>query len=134
MRLLWPAAVAAALLPGCSGGGDVAVTGTVTLNDQPVGAGNEAVIRFIPADGKGAAAETFVEKGAYAVKVPAGAYKVSVTWNRPTGKKVARPGMKGPGSEMDEVVAEVPAKYNTTTELRAEVSAASARHDFPLKK
>ena len=129
-------AVAAALLTGCSsGGGEVEVTGTVTLNEKPVGAGNEALIKFVPAGGKGPAADGFVDQGAYKIRVPAGAYKVEITWNRPTGKKVARPGMKaGPGSEIDEIVAEVPAKYNTATTLTADVSAGNAKHDFALKK
>jgi hypothetical protein len=134
-QVAWGAALAAGLLGGCSSGaGEVEVTGKVTLNDQPVGAGNEALIRFTPADGKGQPADGFVDKGAYSVRVPPGAYKVAVTWNRPTGKKVARAGMKGPGSEVDEVVAEIPARYNTSTELKADVSAGSARHDFALKK
>jgi hypothetical protein len=129
------AALAAALLAGCSSaGGEVEVTGAVTLNDKPVGNANEALIRFVPADGKGRPVDGFVDQGKYAVRVPPGAYKVEITWNRPTGKKIARPGVKGPGAEQDEVVAEVPAKYNTATELKADVSAGNARHDFPLKK
>lgn len=131
----WGAAVAIVLLAGCSSSpGEVEVTGTVTLNDMAVGSGNEALIKFVPADGKGKAADGFVDQGAYKVKVAPGAYKVEITWNRPTGKKVARGGMKGPGSEIDEVVSEIPARYNTATELKADVSAAAAKHDFTLKK
>ncbi len=131
----WGAAVAAALLSGCSSSsGEVEVTGTVTLNGQPVGTGNEALIRFVPTDPKGKPGDGFVDKGAYTVRVPPGVYKVEVTWNRPTGRKVARAGVKGPGSEQDEVVAEIPAKYNTATTLTADVSAGNAKHDFPLTK
>jgi hypothetical protein len=131
----WGVAVAAALLSGCSGaGGDVEVTGSVTLNGQPVGSGNEALIRFVPTAGKGTAADGFVDAGSYRVRVPPGAYKVEITWNRPTGKKLARKGVKGPGAEEDEVVAEIPAKYNTATTLTADVSAGKAKHDFPLTK
>jgi hypothetical protein len=133
-RVTW-GVVAAALLTGCSSSqSEVEVTGQVTLNDQPVGNANEALIRFVPADGKGKPGDGFVDRGEYKVRVPPGAYKVEVTWNRPTGKKVARAGVKGPGSEQDEVVAEVPAKYNTATTLKADVSAANAKHDFALKK
>jgi hypothetical protein len=133
-RFAW-GAVAAALLTGCSASSsEVEVTGKVTLNDQPVGSGNEALIRFVPTDGKGKPGDALVDKGEYKVLLPPGSYKVEVTWNRPTGKKVARPGVKGPGAEVDEVVAEVPAKYNTATTLKADVSAANAKHDFALKK
>ena len=136
---MWRRAVVVAVLAGfaagCSSGtGEVDVAGTVTLDGAPVGAGNEAVIRFDPADGKGRPADGFVDQGAYAVKLPAGAYKVSVSWMKPTGKKLARPGMKGPGSERDEAVQAVPARYNTATELKADVAAGKTKHDFELKK
>ena len=124
-----------AMLTGCtSGTAELDVTGKVTLDGQPVGSGNEALIRFDPVDGKGKAGEGFLDKGEYSVRVPAGSYKVSVIWNRSTGKKAARPGMKGPGSEKDEVVAEIPAKFNTSTTLTAEVAADKRQHDFTLKK
>lgn len=130
------AAVLAALLVGCSSGSsEVDVTGKVTLDGQPVGSGNEAVIRFDPTDGKGKSAEAFIDKGEYAVKLPPGSYKVSIAWNRPTGKKVARPGATGgPGAEEDEIVKEIPPKYNTATTLTAEVTADKRQHDFPLTK
>ena len=49
-------------------------------------------------------------------------------------RALARPGMTGPGAESDEVVAEIPAKYNTATTLTAEVAADKRQHDFPLTK
>jgi hypothetical protein len=51
--LAWAAVVAAVVLavPGCGGGGKVAVKGTVTLDGQPV---EGAMVAFVPADpGKG---------------------------------------------------------------------------------
>lgn len=67
--------------------------------------------------------------------MPPGAYKVAVTWNKPTGRKVVRPGVaKGPGSDMDEIMAVIPSKYNSSTTLTAEVTADKREHDFPLKK
>ena len=120
---------------GCSSdSSEVEVTGKVTLDEQPVGSGNEAQIQFEPTASGGKPAQAFIDKGEYSLRVAPGAYKVAVTWNRPTGKKVARSGVKGPGSEKDELVAEIPAKYNTASKLTAEVSPDKRRHDFQLKK
>ena len=132
-RATW-AALVVALFAGCSSdGSEVEVTGKVTLDGQPVGSGNQSVIRFEPTDGKGKAAEGFVDKGEYKVRIQPGMYKVSITWNRPSGKP-ARPGAKGPGSDAQEIVAEIPAKYNTSTTQTAEVSSSKKQHDFDLKK
>ncbi len=128
-------AALAGLLMGCSSGpSEIDVAGKVTLDGQPVGADNEALIRFEPTDGKGKSAEGYVVKGEYAVRVAPGSYQVAITWNRPTGKKVSRPGVQGPGSEKDEIVEEIPAKFNTATTLKADVAADKKQHDFALAK
>ena len=92
------------------------VNGDVTLDGKPVGTGTDAKIRFDPLDATGNTAETFLTAGKYAARLVPGQYKVSVTWNRPTGRTVK--GLPaGPGEDADEIETLVPGRYNTTSEL-----------------
>jgi hypothetical protein len=106
------------------------VTGTVTLDGQPFGDGNDAVIRFEPTDGQGNSAESFITAGKFSVQLTPGTYKASITWSKKTGK--VRQGVAGPGSGVEVSEQVIPTKYNTRTELRAEVTSQKTRHDFAI--
>jgi hypothetical protein len=126
------AAALCAALAGCAPPArTVPVSGAVTLDGRAFGNGGDAVIRFDPADpAKGNSAESFVTGGKYAVELVPGRYRVSVTWTRPTGK--TRTGVAGPGADAGVSEQVIPARYNTATELTADVSADRPTHDFGL--
>ncbi len=122
------------VLAGCSSNSDqLEVTGMVTLNDTPVGTGNDASIRFEPVSGPGKPADAIVDKGQYSVQLSPGSYKVTISWMKGTGKK-ARPEMKGPGSDAELTEQAIPAQFNTKTTLKVDVSADARVHDFKLTK
>jgi hypothetical protein len=127
------ALLAAALVLGCADSGPKRhrVSGTVQYKGQPVKAGT---VTFIPEGAPSAAGGAPIAEGKY--DIPAGAglipgkYKVSVSY--PDPKTVAAqgemPGMSVQPREM------LPAKYNASTELQAEVkSGASNEFSFDLK-
>jgi hypothetical protein len=59
----------------------------------------------------------------------AGSYKVRITWDKKTGKKVST----GDADSRDETKQVLPAKFNTDSTLTAEVKASSPVLDFELK-
>lgn len=122
---------------GCGGSEDplgrIAVTGTVTLDGQPVSNGT---IRFAPMEGAKHAtvAGATIIDGLYKIAqeqgLPPGTYKVVVSAPQSEGEAgdPMAPGYKEP------VVRElVPARYNTQTELTAEISSTDSKNvDFSL--
>lgn len=124
------AVVAIAAAAGCSGGGDdlprVAVSGTVTMDGQPL---PEGLIQFIPEGAdpeKAASASGTIKEGAFAIDrasgPTAGKYKVAI--NRPEhmsehvkielkkrGRRKAPPGQKDL----------VPERYNSKTGLHEDI-------------
>jgi len=108
------------------------VAGTVLLDGKPVGAKDDAVIRFETTDNKGNTSESFIVEGNYLVKLTEGNYKVSLTWSKKTGK-ILKSKIAGPGQETEEVLQMIPAKYGPQSELKVDISAKNLRHDFDLK-
>jgi hypothetical protein len=128
---LWRAfavGIACAGLAGCSAGSaEQEVAGMVMLDGQPV---TEGHIRFAPTDGKTTTAEAFVKDGKYSTKLMAGKYQVEIYAPRVRGKMAKRPA--GPGAEADDDVETIPSKYNTRTQLTADVTRGKNEHDFAL--
>lgn len=108
------------------------VAGTVLLDGKPVGAKDDAVIRFETTDNKGNTSESFIVEGNYLVKLTEGNYKVSLNWVRKTGK-ILKSKIAGPGQETEEVLQMIPTKYGAQSELKVDISAKNLRHDFDLK-
>jgi hypothetical protein len=107
------------------------LTGTVTFNGEPVDGG---AISFIPQGGKENPTGGTITGGKYSVAedrgANAGKYRVEITWPKPTGKKVKSEDT----GEMVDVTAEViPPKYNTMSELTADVSETNTTFNFDLK-
>jgi hypothetical protein len=116
-------------LAGCSADRtELEIHGAVTLDGRPV---KDGYLRFAPADGKTSSAEVFIKDGQYTARLAAGSYKVEVYSPRPQGKKARR--IAGPGAEAEEVEETIPARYNSNTELKVEVTKEKREHDFPLK-
>lgn len=71
-------------LIGCGGSDMAEVHGTVKVDGQPVKAG---AISFFPKDGKAQTTGGPIKDGNYAVRVPIGLMKVSISAPKGTGKK-----------------------------------------------
>ncbi|WP_425617332.1 hypothetical protein NA78x_001006 [Anatilimnocola sp. NA78] len=115
----------AALMLGLSGCSDPTVSGSVTFDGQPL---QEGYIAFVPElSGQGGGSN--IVNGNYTIKAPAGKYKVEVTASKLTPLPPGQTGMDGAREEMKQFI---PDRYNTKTELKAEVPA-SGKVDFQLK-
>src|SRR5262249_29853840 len=116
-----------ACLVGCSGQGGV--SGTVTLDDQPL---KEGTIRFVPADGKSQTAAATITDGKYSAPVPRGEMKVEISAPKATGKKIKA--YDTPDSPViEETVELLPDRYNVKTELKVTVKGGSQTENFSLK-
>ena len=102
------------------------------LDGKPVGNKDDAVIRFETTDKKGNTAESFVVEGKYLVKLTEGNYKVSLTWNKKTGK-ILKSKIAGPGQESEEIIQMIPAKFAAESTLKVDITPKNLRHDFDLK-
>ena len=128
LALIIPALALAALSAGC-GGQAPRVFGDVTLDGQPVDGGS---IAYVPVDQKTPNVEVTIQDGKYSARVPAGSYKVRITWAKPTGQK--RKMYPTPDSPTVDVTAEaIPEKFNDKTELKAEIKPGDNKLDWPLK-
>ena len=115
------------LLVGCPGGGADGmqkVTGTVTYNGEPIKDGR---INFRQVDGDQRAFSGVIENGKYTVETAAGSMLVEVTASKliPGKFDESNPGEKTPMGKMY-----IPEKYNSRTELKADVAPGSGPFDF----
>ena len=136
-RILLPIIVVHSSLMGCSGRpyeGEVRIplSGKVTYDGKPIDGGT---ISFLPADESKRVSGGPLIQGAYSVPEEKGAnpgsYRVEVRWPQPTGKKYKDPDTLETFNEQKE---SMPARYNTQSELKVEVSATQNTFDFDLKK
>jgi hypothetical protein len=131
-RLLLTAA-ALVLLVGCGPGSTASVSGTVTLNGQPLARG---FVSFTPEDGQGGTAGGDVEAGRYRVAgLKPGKYRVQVV-GRPEGP-IIQPGSKEAVRTLSE--REIQAMMNplppdaTGNDRTVEVRAGEQTHDIKLQ-
>jgi hypothetical protein len=120
------------LTAGCGGTGKYGVSGTVQYKGAPVKTGT---VSFIPDGGTAPAGGAPIVNGSYeipaAVGLPVGNYKVSISSaeSKAVAKADEPPGESGPAPK--ELL---PAKYNASTELKAEVKAIAKNvFDYDLK-
>lgn len=123
--------VVAAFLTSCSDGGFAEVRGMVRFEGQPVENGS---VLFVSADANSASEWGGpIKNGQYSAKVPPGTMKVKVSWLKPTGTK--RKAYDGPNSpEIFDMEEALPAKYNSQTELKLEVTRGTNKKDWELTK
>jgi hypothetical protein len=114
---------------GCSADAkDGAVSGTVTLDGQPLKSGS---IRFDSADGRTASADATITDGKFTVKLPPGDKRVSITSPKVIGKKKM---YDTPDSPVYDVTEELlPKKYNANSELTLTVQLGDQDAKFDLK-
>jgi len=109
----------------------VPLTGRVTFAGDPVDGGS---ISFIPESDSLRVAGGPIVQGQYSVNGNQGAnigkYKVQIHWSKPTGKKHYDSDTMEMVSEFKEII---PAKYNSQTELSADVIDAANEFNFDLK-
>lgn len=117
------------LLAGCSDSKVAEVTGTVTVDGQPVEKGS---ISFIPANGQGPTAGSDIKDGKYiAAKVSTGSVKVQIRVPKVAGKKKLYD--KGEDSQyVDTFKESLPKKYNDDTELRFDVQSGKNEKNWEL--
>ena len=134
LKLLSLLTLAAALhgVAGCSDGpayGDV--TGEVTLDDAPL---REGVVRFVPVDGNTPTASALIENGQFRVPVPAGNHRVEISAPKlPRGinsSEEMKRGTVDEGAALEELI---PQRYNTKSELTAEVKKGANKVSYHLK-
>jgi hypothetical protein len=122
----------AALLAGCGGSPRLAVTGTVTLDGVPL---EEGYIQFRPLPGTpGPTAGAEIVNGRFSIAKEkgtfAGTFRVEITATRKTDQKVMDD-FSGKLADVHEQF--VPARYNSQTELTAQVTRQGPnRFEFPL--
>lgn len=109
-----------------------AVQGTVTYNDEPV---DNAMISFTGEDPtKQHMTGAPIVGGKYSIdanKGPnAGKYQVQIRWSRPTGKKRKD---SDTGEMIDEVKEVLPSRFNSNSELRADVGSGDGTFNFEMK-
>lgn len=119
----------AAALVGCSSeksGGTV--KGTITLDGQPVFAGQ---ILFVSVDQSTPSAEAAITAGQFEALVPPGEKRVEIRAPKVTGKKKM---YDTPDSPTVDTVAELlPAKYNVNSELTMTVDGTVQEQNFDLQ-
>lgn len=107
---------------GCSGDGQVSVSGTVTAAGQPI---DEGTIRFEPADGKGPSTGAAITAGNYSTRVTPGAKKVQIKGYQQVGEKKQNPA--DPSSPMVPVY-----EPNVDANVTADISEGRSDLDFNL--
>jgi len=128
MRLLCGIGLAVLLLTvGCGGPVVATISGTVTLDGQPL---NEGLIRFVPVDGQSATSDAPIKNGRYTAQVPTGERRVEITAPKVVGKKKMYDTPDSP--EVDVVEELLPPQYNVQTTLKTTVKKGANQASFPV--
>jgi len=120
--------LATAVIVGCGSSGldTQPVSGKVTFDGQPIAEGR-ILFRGTGSDPRAFSAE--IKDGQYQMEAMAGKVRVEITASRPVPGKFdeSNPGEKVPVGEMY-----IPARYNSQSELSAEVTAGKNELNFDL--
>jgi hypothetical protein len=118
-----------AFTPGCSvDENHASVTGTVTLDGQPLKSGT---IRFDSTDGRAAAADASITDGRFTAKMPPGDKRVSITAPKVVGKRKMYDTPDSP--TVDTIEELLPARYNSQSTLTLTVAPGGQQPTFELK-
>jgi hypothetical protein len=129
-RPLWKAVFivpSLVLLAGC-GPGTSTVSGTVTIDGQPLDGG---VISLVPAEAGGEPATAEVVQGKYALRLKPGKKHVQISAPQVVGQ---RKEYKGEGAPLVDIIEErLPPKYNSQTELTLDVAPGASTKDWSVQ-
>ena len=134
-RILAALALSLAILglAGCGSNSPAAVEGTVTFNGAPIDNGS---IGFTPIEGAKPGEGTVggaIHDGKYAIPAESGPkpgkYKVEIHWFKAGPKGKSGDADMGQGATTEGL----PAKYNTATELTADIKSGKNNKPFDLK-
>jgi len=125
--LLWILGLLA--VAGC-GDGKSTVSGTVTLDGQPVPSGS---ITFVKQEGGSLVREgAVISGGKFEASVPPGKYKIELNSQKVVGKRTQK-GLDGKDETLDVTQELFPARYNAQTELIEEIKPGSNTLKLDLK-
>lgn len=117
--------------PGLEGPPRFAISGTVTLDGEPVDGGTISFLpvkpEFRPAGGPIVAGKFDVQQ---AMGPNAGLHRVEIHWWKPNGRKFLD---SDTGEMKDEVKEVIPDRYHLNSELSADVAETSTSFTFELK-
>lgn len=118
----WFCAIGLLMLLGCGHGGRMPLEGTITVDGRPL---EKGYIQFTPLAGTlGPTAGAEIINGEFTVSPQggpfAGKFQVQITAAGRTGRRVRHPLS---GTMIDENAQILPARYNTKSQLQAEVTA-----------
>lgn len=114
---------------GCGSGKQI-VTGTVTLDGEPV---TNGVITFVSSEGELVREGAIIKDGHFQTHVPPGKYKVELSGRKVVGKR-KEIGFSGAEEELEITEELFPEKFNTTSELSEEIKSGSNTIKLELKK
>jgi hypothetical protein len=117
-------------MSACSSRTSATVHGKVTLDGAPL---DEAMISFVPtAGGQRQSAWTTIKSGEYTIAekdgIGIGSFRVEIRALRPTGEK---PNPNEPTMVPSREI--IPSRYNSNSELRAEIKPGANTADFAMK-
>ena len=111
--------------------GRIPVSGTAKLAGEPVEVG---YIMFVSTSG-GKSSGGKITDGAFELSgdkgIPKGSYKVKITGERPSGKKI--PDSDYPDQMIDEIEQYIPDRYNSKSELTLDVAGPIEPLEYDLK-
>jgi hypothetical protein len=118
------------VLAGCSSDAvpTATVAGEVTLDNQPLAAGN---IQFRPIAGDGPTAGAEIKDGKFTAEVPLAKMRVEITANKVVGQRKAYDAPNSP--VVDEVVELILSRYNSESELTLDVQPGTQTARFDLE-
>ncbi|NBO93665.1 MAG: hypothetical protein EBV06_15350 [Planctomycetia bacterium] len=112
---------------GCSETSKANVSGKITLDGKPL---PEGLIRFLPADGQSQNADATIKDGQYTATMPPGEKRVEITAPKVVGKRKMYNTPDSP--TVDEIAELLPAKYNTSSDLKLTVKAGTQEKSYEL--
>jgi len=112
----------------CQGGSTATLTGTVTVDGEPL---KDGAVRFVPVDAsKGGTAGAVIKDGTFTCQVPVGEMRVEFNAPKIVGKRKA---YDTPDSPTVDIVEELlPPKYNAKSELKITIKPGSQKETWAL--
>jgi hypothetical protein len=126
--------VALIAVSGCGDARRASMSGSVTLNGQPVNGGTISIIPEAATDSIAVWGD--INNGHYSLSggsgLTVGTNRVEIRWPKTTGRKVALPPPARQGSLIEETVEVIPMRYNIQSELHVDIKQGENKLDFRL--